>query len=99
MSSPKDYAGLSSLKRLTIVATYDGLFGWRARLTHQHEGEETGCPCKHSYEGLALTELIDVAISHLMEANSAYSWDSTDATCHPAGTPGSVGDALKLRPR
>lgn len=98
MKHVDQWQGLSSLKRITIVATYDGLFGWRARLTHQHEGEDSGCPCKHTYEGLALTELVDVAISHLIEANSAYSWDSTDGTCHPAGTPGSVGNALKLSP-
>lgn len=89
---------LGSIKRITLIASYEGLFGWRLKTTHAHEGDELGCPHKPVYEGLALTELVDVVISHLLEVNSRYSWDATDATCHPAGTPGSVGNPLKLRP-
>jgi hypothetical protein len=63
-----------------------------------HEGEDLGCTHKVTYEGLSMMEMVDVLIAHTLEANSRYTWDSTDCSCHPAGTPGSVGNALKLRP-
>lgn len=92
-----DAGTLGSMKRVTLIATYEGLFGWRLKATHQHEGDDQGCPYKPTYEGLTLGELLDVATSTLIEVNSRFTWDSTDSSCHPAGTPGSVGNALKLR--
>jgi hypothetical protein len=75
--------GLGSLRYLSLtVSRVEWTRSWTLRFVHIHDSQRTiECPTE-MYEGLALTEVLDVACSLLAAANEDYE-QGDDGYCRP----------------
>lgn len=70
---------LGRLVHLNLVARWDQIFGWEARLRHKHWGEDRMCPSVDNYDGLTSAELEQVLGALLATSHLPHTWISSES--------------------